>query len=150
MSTTDTSPREIATTRLFSGPVALVYALWTDPAHIVKWYGPSGFTNTVQKMDVRPGGDWIHVLKGPDGREWPNHSVYTEVVPNRRLCYQHQTYPHHTVTVIFEDLGAATRVSMRMVFDTAELREKIAVEHKAVTGQQQTLDRLEALVKSMA
>lgn len=149
MSPDPSAPREIYTSRLFSGPVSLVYALWTEPRHIVKWYGPSGFTNTVQTMDVRPGGSWIHVLKGPDGREWPNHSVYEEVIPCRKLVYKHQSYPHHRVTVLFEDLGGSTRVSMRMVFDTPELREKIAVEHHAVVGQQQTLDRLEALVKSL-
>ena len=44
--------------------------MWTNPEHIVNWYGPKGFTDTVIEMDVRPGGMWRHVMHGPDGVDY--------------------------------------------------------------------------------
>ncbi len=49
------SSHEIVSTRLFDAPRERVWEVWTDPAHIAQWWGPHGFTNTIQEMDVRPG-----------------------------------------------------------------------------------------------
>jgi uncharacterized protein YndB with AHSA1/START domain len=48
------------------GPRELVFAAWTDPKHVPRWWGPNGFTNTVLEMDVRPGGVWRLVMHGAD------------------------------------------------------------------------------------
>ena len=59
--------REIVAARVFAAPRALVFTPWTDPRHIVQWWGPNGFTTTIHEMDVRPGGVWRFVMHGPDG-----------------------------------------------------------------------------------
>jgi uncharacterized protein YndB with AHSA1/START domain len=48
----NTAEREIAVTRVFDAPRDLVFKVWTGPEHIAHWWGPKGFTNTIQKMDV--------------------------------------------------------------------------------------------------
>lgn len=53
---TSTSDREIRATRTFDAPRDLVFKMWTDPEHVIHWWGPKGFTNTFETMDVRPGG----------------------------------------------------------------------------------------------
>ena len=66
-----------------------LFQLWTDPAHVGKWWGPRGFTTTTHAMDVRPGGEWRFIMHGPDGTDYKNRIVYLEVVPPERLVYKH-------------------------------------------------------------
>jgi uncharacterized protein YndB with AHSA1/START domain len=64
--------REIVTTRAIAAPPELVFKAWCDPAHLVHWWGPKGFTNTFHEFDPRPGGAWRFVMHGPDGASDPN------------------------------------------------------------------------------
>ncbi len=54
----DTSGREIVITRVFDAPRETVWDAWTDPLQVVQWWGPRGFTTTIQEMDLKPGGVW--------------------------------------------------------------------------------------------
>src|SRR4029079_1916926 len=69
------SGREIVLTRLLDAPRELVFDAFTRPEHLKEWWGPGGFTNTIQEMDVRPGGDFRLVMHGPAGRDYRNHMV---------------------------------------------------------------------------
>jgi uncharacterized protein YndB with AHSA1/START domain len=142
----DASNREIRTTRIFSAPRPLVWKMWTEAEHIGKWWGPRGFRTTTHAMDVRVGGVWDFVMHGPDGTDYKNKNLYLELDPQERLVYSHVSEPLHHVTVTFTDEGAKTRVDMRMLFDTAKQRDWVENKHRAVEGQQQTLDRLEELL----
>lgn len=140
-----TSDREIAITRVFNAPRDLVFKVWTDPKHIAHWWGPKGFTNTIEKMDVRPGGVWQFVMHGPDGVNYPNKVVYLEVKKPERLVYNHgeEGKPNFfQVTVTFEDQGNKTKLSMQMLFSTAEERNDVAEKYGAVEGLKQNMDRL--------
>ena len=64
--TTNTAEREIVATRVFDASRELVFNMWIDPKHVAQWWGPKGFTNTIQEMDVRPGGVWRFIMHGPD------------------------------------------------------------------------------------
>ena len=134
--------REIVATRVFDAPRELVWKLWTDPHHVARWWGPNGFTSTIQEMDVRPGGVWRLVMHGPDGTDYPNRSVYVEVVKPERLVYDHVSGPHFRATATFVEEGGKTKVTMRMVFESKDLRDKVAKEFGAVEGLSQTLGRL--------
>ena len=85
----ETSDREIVMTRAFDAPRELVWNAWTDAKHIKQWWGPRGFTTTTHEMDVRPGGVWRFIRHGPDGTDYPNRIVYTEIVKPERLVYTH-------------------------------------------------------------
>ena len=141
-SATEISEREITGTRVFDAPRELVWTVWTDPQHIVQWFGPRGFRTTMQQMEVRAGGKWEFILHGPDGTDYQNKSVFVEVVRPERLVYDHISGPLFRATVTFEDLGGKTRVHWTSVFETAELRRRVAEEYGAVEGLQQNLDRL--------
>jgi uncharacterized protein YndB with AHSA1/START domain len=151
-STSSTADREIVTTRLIDAPRELVYAAFTDPKHVAHWFGPDGFVTTTRSMDVRPGGRWIFVMRGPDGTDWPNVVTYEEVTPPSRLSYLHgdDKEPdmfHNTVT--FDDQGGKTALTMRAVFKTAAAREFVVRERGAVEGGKQTLARLDAYVRTL-
>jgi uncharacterized protein YndB with AHSA1/START domain len=84
LTVTTPNDREIAMTRVFDAPRELVFKAYTDPALTPQWWGPRGFTTTVDQMDVRPGGVWRFVMHGPDGTDYPNKIVYTETVRSER------------------------------------------------------------------
>ena len=136
------SEREIAGSRVFDAPRELVWTMWTDPRHIVQWWGPRGFRTTMQQMEVRPGGVWQFVMHGPDGTDYQNKSVYVEVVEPERIVFDHVSGPNFRAFATFEDAGGKTKVTWRMVFETAELRNKVVEQYGAAEGLQQNLDRL--------
>jgi uncharacterized protein YndB with AHSA1/START domain len=145
--TNEDEARSIGATRVFDAPRELVFDTWTDAKHISNWWGPRGFTTTTQEMDVRPGGQWIFVMHGPDGTDYPNEIVYLEVVRSERLVYTHGPAPIFDVTVTFEEIGSnKTRMTMRSFFASAEMRDQVAEEFGAVEGMHQTLDRFEEQV----
>ena len=75
----------IVTTRVFDAPRDLVWAAWTDPAHLAQWWGPDGFTTTTSAYDLRPGGTWRFMMHGPDGSDYPNRITFDEIVRPERL-----------------------------------------------------------------
>jgi len=150
--TSNTADREIVTTRLIDAPRELVFEAFTDPKHVGHWFGPEGFVTTTRSMDVRPGGKWIFVMRGPDGTDWPNVVTYQEVVPPSRLSYLHgddKEPDMFRTTVTFDDAGGKTALTMRAVFKTAAAREFVARERGAVEGAKQTVARLEAYVRTL-
>lgn len=143
-----TADREIVITRTFTAPRDLVWQAWTDPKHVAQWWGPRGFTTTIKQMDFRVGGIWEHVMRGPDGTNYPNKSVFKEIVPMERIVYTHgggrEQGPGASFTAswTFETLeGGRTRLTGRMVFASAAERDFVAREFRAVEGGRQTLER---------
>lgn len=135
--------RMIVGTRVFDAPRELVFDAFTDAKHISNWWGPRGFTTTTQEMDVRPGGKWLFVMHGPDGTDYPNEVVYLDVVRPERLTYTHGPAPVFDVTITFEEEGNKTRMTMRSIFASAEVRDQVAEDFGAVEGMNQTLERLQ-------
>jgi len=145
----NTSNREIVITRIIHFPRELVWEAMTNPKHVVNWWGPRGFTTTIEKMEVKPGGVWKHVMRGPDGAEYPNHSTFTEVTKPERLVYVHAGHKvggpgiHFVSTWSFDELAERkTRVTIHHVFPTAEMREMVVKDFGAIEGGKQCLSRL--------
>lgn len=140
----------IVLSRLIDAPPELVYRLWTDPRHVVQWWGPTGFTTTNLEMDVRPGGRWRYIMHGPDGVDYPNRVSYQEVAPGERLVYDHDDDSDidpqgFHVTVTFANEGGKTRLTMVSNFGSMEARAAV-LEFGAVDGGKQTTDRLAVYV----
>jgi len=74
--------------REFDAPRALVWKMWTDPAHVAVWWAPEHFTNPVVEMDVRPGGAIHVVMRGPDGQDHPFDGRFVSIDEPERLVIQ--------------------------------------------------------------
>jgi uncharacterized protein YndB with AHSA1/START domain len=136
--------RQLELSRLISAPRALVFQAFTDAEMISHWWGPNGFRTTTVSKDVRPGGAWKFTMHGPDGTDYANHIVYTKVVPNERLEWDHGTKEGEVLfkaVVTFQDEAGKTRVTMQHTLPTVEAREQAA--KYAIEGGQQTLARLD-------
>jgi uncharacterized protein YndB with AHSA1/START domain len=148
----DTSDREMSITRVLDAPRELVWKVWTDPAHVREWWGPNGFTNTIHKMDVSQGGEWLLTMHGPDGTDYPNHIRYLEIIKNERIIYDHgqpEDGGQFRTFVTFTPEGARTRVTMKGVFKTVEFKQMIVEKYGALEGQKQHFARMEDYVKKI-
>lgn len=144
----DTADREMIISRLLNAPRELVFRVWTDPKHIDKWWGPNGFTNTFQEMNVKPGGVTRFIMHGPNGVDYPNRIIYKEVIKPEKIVYVHDSDidndpSRFETTVTFESQGNKTLITLRAVFVTAEEYQKVVKEYGAIEGANQTLNRFE-------
>jgi len=154
MNTTPSSDREIIVSRELDFGRDLVWEAFTDARHIVHWWGPNGFTNTIHEMHVAPGRVWRFIMHGPDGTDYPNRVTYTRI--DKPLCieYDHDGDGHRDehffhVIATFDALdGNRTRITLRLQFQTAEQCEKVK-QSGAVEGGRQTLGRLAAYLPKM-
>jgi uncharacterized protein YndB with AHSA1/START domain len=138
---------ELVLSRLLNAPRTLVFDTFTEPRHINKWWGPNGFTTTTHEMAFEVGGRWRFTMHGPDGTDYPNLIVYTEIVRPERICYDHgddveNAAPGFRVKVSFEDRGGKTFLTLRMTVESAAQLEEMK-KFGAVEGGNQTLERLE-------
>jgi uncharacterized protein YndB with AHSA1/START domain len=139
--------RSLSSEYVFEAPLALVFQAWTDPRHLPRWYGPSGFSCETRAIEVREGGVWEFTMNGPDGTAYSNVMRFLEITAPERLVYDHgdslDGAPHFRVSVSFEDLGVRTRMRKTMVFPTVEACEAVKGSGAVEMGYQ-TLDKLAA------
>jgi uncharacterized protein YndB with AHSA1/START domain len=144
----ETENREMRITRIFRASIDLIWEVWSNPEHIANWWGPNGFTNTIHKMDFQEGGEWRFTMHGPDGTNYPNRSIFREIIPFKKIVFEHFN-PHFIATILFEAKGEEIFLDWSALFDTAEMHEIIVKAHKADEGQKQNLDRLEAYLSKL-
>lgn len=147
-----TSNREIIITRTVNAPRDRVWEVWTTAEHLAHWWGPNGFTITTLTFDFRVGGEWRFMMHGPDGRDYPNNIIFTEIKKPELIANDHGADDgkvHFQARVTFEDQDGVTLVTMKSVFPSAEERDRVVKEHGAIEGGKQTLGRLSAYVESL-
>jgi len=138
--------KELQTTATFNAPLVLIWEAWADPEKIVHWWGPDGFTSTIHQMDFMEEGEWKLTLHGPDGTNYPNRSIYREIIPLKKIVFEHFN-PHFITTVLFESIDGGTEMQWNMLFDSPEQYEVIVKAHKADEGQKQNIERLQNYVQ---
>jgi uncharacterized protein YndB with AHSA1/START domain len=141
----DEDRRSDSRSRLVGAPVETVFAAFSNPEKLARWWGPDGFSNSFEEFDLRVGGYWRFTMHGPDGTDYPNESRFLQVDRNSRVVIEHFTGHHFVLTISFTPEGRSTRVGWRQVFDTADHYAQIAV---FVSGaNEQNLDRLQAVAE---
>ncbi|HEV8512254.1 MAG TPA: SRPBCC domain-containing protein [Cyclobacteriaceae bacterium] len=138
----DVAERELRIERMLNAPIELVWEVWTDPEHIKNWWGPNGFTNTIHKMEVAEGSEWLLTMHGPDGKNYANRSIFKEVVRHRKIVYEHFN-PNFIATVEFESQQDKTFMKWQMLFDTRELYETVVKTFGADKGMRENVLKLE-------
>jgi uncharacterized protein YndB with AHSA1/START domain len=146
-----TQGREFVIERTFDAPRQLVFKVWSDPKHVAQWWGPTGWTLPVCKMDFRPGGIWTYCMRGPDGTEGWGRAIYREIVEPERIVYVDtfaddqgnalEGMPEMVITVDFIEVGGKTKLRSTAEFATvADLEQTVGMGLEE--GIKQTWDRL--------
>jgi uncharacterized protein YndB with AHSA1/START domain len=73
--------------RRLNAPAEKVYAAWTNPQHLVKWFGPDAGSVSKAETDVRVGGRYTIAFQTDDGEKHQVGGIYREVVPNEKLAF---------------------------------------------------------------
>ena len=146
--------REVVFTRLLDAPRELVWKVWSEPRHLHRWFGPTGFTITTHEFSFVPGGEWRFIMHGPDGTDYPTHIVFREIDPPSRIVYENAwDLPgapiDFTVIVDFRAEGAKTDFSLHMTFASIDACRTAVDRYGVLDGGIQTLDRLAALVDTI-
>lgn len=145
-----TADREIVVTRVINAPREVVFEAFTAVQHLSQWWGPEGFSTTTRAFEFRAGGVWDFVMHGPDGTDYQEWITWTEITPPQRIALRHgasRDDPNAFESVLtFAPDGAATRVEMRTLFPSKELRDEAVEKYHAIEGGQQTLSKLTAYV----
>lgn len=129
--TTRAEGRDLFLSRIIDAPCEAVYRAWTEPALLEQWFVPRPWTVEVVKSDVRPGGESLIIMRGPEGQEFPNPGIYLEVVPNQKLVFtdaftsawEPSGKPFMVAEVTFTDEGGKTRYEARVRHWSVEDRE---------------------------
>lgn len=122
------SDTEIVMTREFDAPRRMVFDAWTRPELLRRWHGARGWNLVVCEIDLRVGGSWRFVARGPDGTAMGHGGVYREITPPGRLVYTEsfddQWYPGESLVthVLAEDDGMTTLTST-LLFPSREIRD---------------------------
>src|ERR671938_1120092 len=149
-----TADREIVISRVIDAPRELVFEAFTEVLHLSRWWGSEGFTTTTRSFEFREGGVWDFVMHGPDGTDYSEWITWTEIVPPERIALLHgesRDDPNAFESVLtFEPAGEQTRIVMRAVFPTKELRDEAVEKYHAIEGGEQTLRNLAVYVMDVA
>jgi uncharacterized protein YndB with AHSA1/START domain len=84
--------RDLVVTRAFDAPVERVWKAWTDPEHVMQWWGPHRFTSPSAKMDFREGGTSIVCMRAPKefgGQDMYSTWAYKKIVPMQSIEFIH-------------------------------------------------------------
>jgi len=148
------SDREIAFTCVFERPRALLFAAWTKPEHLGRWWGCEGSTVTLCEIDLRVGGAWQMVMRMADATDHPFRGIYREIVRNERLvyteCYDMPKFgsPEWLTTVTFEEVDRGVKVVHSILHRSGEARDG-HLQAGMEAGSVQTLRRLDEYVTRM-
>jgi len=150
---TTPSDREIRITRSFDAPRMMVWDAYTRPELVQRWLGKMpGWSWAVCEMDVREGGRYRWVWRGPEGAELALSGIYREVVPGDRLVsterYDQQWYEGEAVgTVVFTESNGRTTLVTTLRYATKEVRDGV-LQSPATSGMEAGYAMLDELLAS--
>jgi uncharacterized protein YndB with AHSA1/START domain len=134
----------LSTERVLAANPRSVFAAFANPEWLAQWWGPSGFTNTFEQFEFKPGGRWVFVMHGPDGTNYANESVFREIQPDTRIVIEHVVKPWFRLTVSLTARGNQTHLAWDQEFESPEVAERL--RPICEPANEQNLDRLQSLL----
>jgi len=149
---TTPTEREIVLTRVFDAPRTLVFDAFTKPELIKRWFGPRGWSLVVCEVDLKVGGTWRFVLRGPDGNDMGMRGVYREIAAPDRSVHTESfdDFPGESLvtTLLVENRGKTT-LTATVRYPSPEVRDAVitsGMEH----GAAESYDKLAEYLASIA
>jgi uncharacterized protein YndB with AHSA1/START domain len=157
----ETLKNELVINRVFNAPVELVWRAWTNPEHMMKWWGPKGFTSPACKLDFRVGGKYHFCMTSPEGQNFWTTGECLEIIPHKKIvwtdCFADEKgnkvsatsygmaedFPEELVlTILFEDHEGKTKLTIRHTgMPAGEMKEMTNA------GWNESLDKLAATLQ---
>jgi uncharacterized protein YndB with AHSA1/START domain len=135
----------VRTERVLAATPREVFAAFEDADRLAEWWGPSGFTNTFEQFEFKPGGRWVFEMHGPNGAKFPNESVFLEIERDAKIVIEHVVTPWFRLTVTLTDRGGGTHLAWVQEFESPEFAARM--RPLSETANEQVLDKLEAVLR---
>jgi uncharacterized protein YndB with AHSA1/START domain len=145
------SDREIRITRAFNAPARMVWDAYTKPELVQRWLGTiPGWSWVECEMDVRVGGRYRWVWKGPDGMQMGMGGVYREIVARERLVntekFDQAWYAGEAIdTAVFTEASGKTTVTTTILYESKSVRDSVLASPMA-SGMEQGYKMLDQLL----
>jgi uncharacterized protein YndB with AHSA1/START domain len=144
--------REVVLTRVFNAPRQLVFDAFSQPELLKRWFGPRGFSLITCEVDLKVGGGFRFVLRGPDGRDMGMRGVYRELAPPDRSVHMESfdDFPGSSqVTTTFVEKDGKTTMTATVLCESKQIRDAViqsGMEH----GAAESYDKLAELLEENA
>lgn len=150
---TTPSDRELAMTRTFDAPRNPVFDAWTKPELLKRWLIRRGWQWATCEVDLRVGGKYRFVWRGPNGKEMGMGGVYREIVPNERMVSTEQFddpwYEGEAeATITFVERSGRTTVTQTVRYDSREIRDGV-LKSPMESGINENYSNLDEVLQSM-
>jgi uncharacterized protein YndB with AHSA1/START domain len=148
---------DLAISRLLQAPRAALWRAWTDPSLLPQWWCPKPWTTELKAFDLRPGGAFHTLMRGPDGGSSDNPGSFVEVQPQTRLVFTSclladgrpaTPWMAMTAVITLADEGTGTRYTATVMHPdvaTAQRHEEMGFYE----GWGICIDQLEALARTL-
>jgi len=145
--------RLVTITRVLDAPRELVFRMWSQPELLTRWYGARGWNLVGCEVDLRPGGAYRFLSRGPDGQDMVQRGVFREVDPPGRLVmtevFDDQSYPGETLIAHeFTEADGVTTVRSTVDYATPEGRDTV-LRYPMARGVAESGERLGALLTEL-
>lgn len=124
-----------------------IFAAFANPELLATWWGPDGFTNTFELFEFKAQGRWKLVMHGPDGKNYPNDSLFLEA-SQQRIVVRHISQPNFTLTITLAEADGQVKLDWHQAFDDARVAASLA--HIIVPANEQNLNRLHTALSAAA
>jgi uncharacterized protein YndB with AHSA1/START domain len=149
--------RSIVIKRTFHAPRAKVFAMWSDPRYVARWWGTAGSTSTVIAWNFQTGGAWQIEMRTKSGATFTNRGVFGTLTQNESITYTDivdpalcwsdgRPAPQGAYTITFVDSGQTTEVTIHARFANAEDAQRVRGSGM-IEGIGEGLTRLERLLE---
>lgn len=128
-------------TREIQAKVEAVFQAISDPERLAHWWGPDGFTNTFNKFEFSKGGHWDFTMHGPNGENYPNQTIFMEIIPNSSVVIKHVSQPHFLLSISLMPSVNGTIISWVQEFEDPTVADKM--RHIVEPANEQNLTRWE-------
>lgn len=152
---------DVVISRVFNAPRKLVWKAWTDPEHLMRWWGPKDYTSPICKIDFRVGGKYLYCMRSPDGLDLWSTGTYLEIVPIEKIVWtdsfsdeQGNVVPASTYGMA-DDFPLEFRVTL--LLDEVDGKTKFTLKHSGLppgemeemtaAGWNESLDKLAETLK---
>ena len=140
---TEAVPYKVVSSRLFDHSPEKLFDAFADVEAQKIWWGPQGFTNSVEAFDFRPGGAWRHTMHAPDGSAFENDSEFIEIDRPNRISFLHKG-PMHVFTLTMEFIPRGAQTELVWTMDSQNMGENKEMIGFIEAANQQNFDKLAA------
>ena len=144
MNSSDPKDTAISNERMLPANPREIFEAFEQPEKLAKWWGPVGFTNTFEHCEFKPGGQWIYVMHGPDGRDYANECTFRDIEPNSKIVIDHISLPKYSLTINLAADGDKTHLTWVQQFENLDFASRMRDFLTNANGE--NLDRLEAVL----